>query len=151
MGRGRVFSMTTISGKCAASGTADAKLGSGLRVNMALSANPSHARIKLLIAQRPHPASLLPYPPGWRMRRMLHKTSFPIGRIRVPVKRAKTLDGAKVTALAESILEEGQLTPIRVRADGENFVLIEGLHRLEALKALGEETVEGYLVNARLH
>jgi sulfiredoxin len=48
-------------------------------------------------------------------------------------------------------LEEGQQTPIRVRADGENFVLIEGLHRLEALRALGEETVEGFLVQARLH
>ncbi len=82
---------------------------------------------------------------------MLQKQSFPIDRVRVPVKRVKTLDAAKVTALAESILEEGQLTPIRVRADGENFVLIEGLHRLEALKALGEATIEGYLVHARLH
>ncbi|MCU9847750.1 ParB N-terminal domain-containing protein [Defluviimonas sp. WL0024] len=82
---------------------------------------------------------------------MLEKTTFPIDRIRVPVKRAKTLDPEKVAALAESILEEGQLTPIRVRADGENFVLVEGLHRLEALKALGEETVEGYLTHARLH
>ncbi|MDW4550386.1 ParB N-terminal domain-containing protein [Defluviimonas sp. D31] len=82
---------------------------------------------------------------------MLEKTTFPIARIRVPAKRAKTLDPAKVEALAESILEEGQLTPIRVRADGADFVLIEGLHRLEALKALGEETVEGYLAHARLH
>ena len=82
---------------------------------------------------------------------MLQKTTFPIDRIRVPVKRAKTLDPEKVTALAESILEEGQKTPIRVRADGENFVLVEGLHRLEALKALGEEVIEGYLVHARLH
>ena len=82
---------------------------------------------------------------------MLQKDNFPIDRIRVPVKRAKTLDPEKVTALAESILEEGQKTPISVRADGENFVLVEGLHRLEALKALGEETVEGYLVHARLH
>lgn len=82
---------------------------------------------------------------------MLQKITFPIDRVRVPVKRAKTLDPAKVTELAEAILAEGQLTPIRVRADGENFVLIEGLHRLEALKALGEETVEGYLVHARLH
>ncbi|SPH17161.1 hypothetical protein DEA8626_00677 [Defluviimonas aquaemixtae] len=82
---------------------------------------------------------------------MLNKTTFPIDRIRVPVKRAKTLDPVKVTALAERILEEGQLTPISVRADGENFVLVEGLHRLEALKALGEETIEGYLVHARLH
>lgn len=82
---------------------------------------------------------------------MLIKIAFPIARIRVPAKRAKTLDAAKVAELAESILEVGQQTPIRVRADGENFVLIEGLHRLEALKALGEETVEGFLVQARLH
>jgi ParB-like chromosome segregation protein Spo0J len=82
---------------------------------------------------------------------MLEKITFPIERVRVPVKRAKTLDADKVAALAESILEDGQLTPIRVRADGENFVLVEGLHRLEALKALGEATVEGYLTKARLH
>lgn len=82
---------------------------------------------------------------------MLEKIAFPIERIRVPVKRAKTLDVDKVAALAESILEHGQQTPIRVRADGENFVLVEGLHRLEALKALGELTVDGYLTRARLH
>ena len=82
---------------------------------------------------------------------MLKKTAFPIDRIRVPVKRLKTLDPEKVKALAESILTEGQTTPIRVRADGENFVLIEGFHRLEALKALGERTVIGFLVQAPLH
>ena len=82
---------------------------------------------------------------------MLKKTAFPIASIRVPVKRAKTLDPAKVQALAESILAEGQTTPISLRADGDGFVLLEGLHRLEALKALGEETVEGYPVHARLH
>jgi hypothetical protein len=30
-------------------------------------------------------------------------------------------------------------------------VLIEGLHRLEALRALGEDTVEAYIVQARKH
>ena len=82
---------------------------------------------------------------------MLVKTALPIDRIRVPVKRAKTLDAAKVNDLAERILAEGQLTPIRVRADGENCVLIEGLHRLEAMRALGEDMIAGYLVHARLH
>ena len=38
-----------------------------------------------------------------------------------------------------------------VRQDGERFVLIEGLHRLEACKQLGEETIVGYLVQARRH
>jgi sulfiredoxin len=66
-------------------------------------------------------------------------------------KRAKTLDPEKVEALAQDILENGQTTPIRLRQGNDRYVLQEGLHRLEALKALGEETVEGYLVRARLH
>lgn len=82
---------------------------------------------------------------------MLIKESFPIAQIRVPVKRVKTLEQAKVQDLAESILEEGQTTPIKVRKSKDGFVLIEGLHRLEALKALGEDTIEGYLVRAVLH
>ncbi|MGB3148350.1 MAG: ParB N-terminal domain-containing protein [Paracoccaceae bacterium] len=82
---------------------------------------------------------------------MLIKTAFPIAAIRVPVKRAKTLDPAKVQALAEAILTDGQTTPISVRADGDGYILVEGLHRLEALRALGEETVQGYIVRARLH
>ena len=82
---------------------------------------------------------------------MLLKQQFPIDKIYVPVKRMKTLEPAKVEEIAESILEEGQTTPIRLRAGKDRFVLVEGLHRLEALKALGEETVEGYLVQARLH
>ena len=82
---------------------------------------------------------------------MLEKMTFPIASIQVPVKRAKTLDAAKVNQIAEIILEDGQLTPISVRAAGDNYVLVEGLHRVEALKALGEETVVGYLVQVRPH
>jgi len=82
---------------------------------------------------------------------MLEKKSFPIDAVHVPVKRRKTLDPSKVEGLAGDMLENGQLTPIRLRADGDRYVLIEGYHRLEALRALGEETVEGYLVGARLH
>lgn len=82
---------------------------------------------------------------------MLEKRRFPIDLIYVPSKRAKTLDAEKVVALAEDILENGQKTPIRLRPDGQRFVLIEGLHRLEALRALGEEAIDGFLVRARLH
>lgn len=76
---------------------------------------------------------------------------FPIDieQVYVPVKRVKTLEPDKVQSLAESILEEGQKTPIQVREGKGRYVLIEGLHRLEALKALGERTVEGYVVQAR--
>jgi ParB-like chromosome segregation protein Spo0J len=82
---------------------------------------------------------------------MLKKHVFPIATIYVPSRRAKTLDAEKVGQIAESILAEGQNNPILVRADGDRFVLIEGLHRLEALRALGEDTVEAYIVQARKH
>ena len=82
---------------------------------------------------------------------MLEKRSFPIDLIYVPSKRTKTLDQQKVLDIAEDILEHGQKAPIRLRADGGRFVLLEGYHRLEAMRALGEETIEGVLVGARLH
>jgi len=82
---------------------------------------------------------------------MLQKQAFPIDEIYVPTARAKGVDPAKVEQLAEDILENGQTTPIRVRAGKGRYVLLEGVHRLEALKALGETTVEGYLTHARLH
>jgi len=69
----------------------------------------------------------------------------------VPVKRRATLDPKKAQAIAESMLQVGQQTPILVRQDGERFVLVEGLHRLEACKQLGEDTIFGYLVQARRH
>jgi len=69
----------------------------------------------------------------------------------VPAALRKTLDAAKVAALAESILERGLETPIQVRRDGERYVLVAGLHRLEALKALGEAAIEALIVRARRH
>ena len=82
---------------------------------------------------------------------VMEKATFRIETIYVPVKRMKTLDSLVVDTIAESMLEEGQLTPILLRADGQRYVLVEGLHRLEALKALGEDTVEGMIVRARRH
>ena len=76
---------------------------------------------------------------------------FPIADIYVPVKRRSTLDPARVREIAESMLEVGQQTPILVRPDGKRFVLIEGLHRLEACKELGDTTIRCYLVQARRH
>lgn len=82
---------------------------------------------------------------------MMKRELFEIARIYVPVKRRATLEQAKVDALAESILAEGLKMPILVRPDGERFVLVEGLHRLEAAKALGETTIAGFRVDARKH
>ena len=75
--------------------------------------------------------------------------TFRIEDIYVPVKRRRTLNPATVNAIAESMLEEGQRTPIRVRRDGERLVLVEGLQRLEACRSLGEETIIGVIVEAR--
>ncbi len=82
---------------------------------------------------------------------MMKSKVFSIASIYVPVKRRATLDPEKVQTIANSIMESGQQAPILVRQDGERFVLIEGLHRLEACRSLGEETILGYLVDARRH
>ena len=76
--------------------------------------------------------------------------TFRIEDIYVPVKRRRTIDPARVNAIAESMLNEGQRTPIMVRRDGERLVLVEGLQRLEACRSLGEETIVGIVVQARL-
>jgi sulfiredoxin len=82
---------------------------------------------------------------------MMKKQILAIQDVYVPVKRRQTLDLKKVEALAESMMARGQDAPILVRPDGRRFVLVEGLHRLEACKALGETTVPVYLVQARRH
>ena len=82
---------------------------------------------------------------------MMRREKFAIAKIYVPVKRRATLKSETVRQIAESMLEVGQQVPILVRRDGDRFVLIEGLHRLEACKALGEETIYGYLTQAPKH
>ncbi|HEX2351799.1 MAG: ParB N-terminal domain-containing protein [Xanthobacteraceae bacterium] len=82
---------------------------------------------------------------------MMKRETFAIAKIYVPAKRRATLDPKKAQEIAESILQIGQQSPILVRQDGDRFVLVEGLHRLEACKQLGEQTILGYLVQARRH
>jgi ParB-like chromosome segregation protein Spo0J len=82
---------------------------------------------------------------------MLEEREFNTADIYVPAKRRRTLNPKTVEEIAESMIEEGQLTAILLREDGARFVLVEGLHRLEAAKALGEETIIGVIVQARAH
>lgn len=56
-----------------------------------------------------------PGPTIWYGEDMLETVVIPVDDIYVPVKRRKDLEAARVEALAESILEEGQRTPIQVR------------------------------------
>ena len=72
---------------------------------------------------------------------MMKRETLAIADIYVPVKRRATLDQKRVDEIATSMLDKGQEAPILVREDGTRFVLVEGLHRLEAAKALGEKTI----------
>ena len=74
---------------------------------------------------------------------------IPLDKIYVPTAKRKTLDEAKVEPLAEDILENGQKTPIYARIGKDRYVLVEGLHRVEALKMLGESHIEANIVMAR--
>jgi hypothetical protein len=85
----------------------------------------------------------------WMGTRMVECESLPIAHIYVPIKRRGNLNLEVVREIAESMLGIGQQAPILVRRDGERFILIDGLHRLEACKALGEETILGLFVSAQ--
>ncbi len=74
-----------------------------------------------------------------------------IDEIYVPAKRRREVKPETVSELADSILEEGLKVPIRVRNDGARYVLISGLQRLEACKALGEETITAIITGPRQH
>ena len=81
----------------------------------------------------------------------MENESFRIDDIYVPIKRRKELDQKKVDEIVENMLEEHQVNPIWVRRDGKRLVLVQGLHRLEAARALGETTIMCLLVQARKH
>lgn len=82
---------------------------------------------------------------------MLKIQKIPIDGIYVPAARRKLVHPETVRQLAEDILENGLKMPIQVRHDGKRYVLVEGAHRLEALKWLGETEIDAYLVQARKH
>ena len=82
---------------------------------------------------------------------MLRIQQVPLDDIYVPTARKKTLHPETVRLLAEDILENGLKTPIQVRHDGKRHILVEGLHRLEASRWLGESTINAYLVQAKRH
>jgi hypothetical protein len=74
--------------------------------------------------------------------------NFPIEKIRVPEMKWKALKPEVVQDIAESILDIGQQDAILVRREKDHFVLVEGLHRLEACRALGERAIIGRLISA---
>ncbi|MDH5410298.1 MAG: ParB N-terminal domain-containing protein [Alphaproteobacteria bacterium] len=87
------------------------------------------------------------------MTELMRTITIPLREIYVPTKLSKTLDPAKVETRAEQILESGLNAPVQVRRDTERnrYVLVTGMHRLEAFRALGEETIQALIVQARKH
>ncbi len=77
--------------------------------------------------------------------------SLKIEEIYVPMERRKELDPQRVESVAETIMEEAEERPIQVRQGKDRYVLVKGVHRLEASKALGEETIQAFIVSARQH
>lgn len=61
---------------------------------------------------------------------------LPINKIS-PRSDARAVDPATIAGLAESIANVGLINPIRVRASGDGWEVIAGVHRLEACKSLG--------------
>lgn len=82
---------------------------------------------------------------------MLKIHQVPVETVYIPLERRKLLDESKARALAEDILENGMKLPIMVRFDGKRHIIVEGLHRLEAARILGEKTIAAYLVQAKKH
>jgi hypothetical protein len=55
---------------------------------------------------------------------------------------ARAVDETSVTGLADSIAEVGLINPIRVRANGDRWEVIAGVHRLMAHRKLGLAEIE---------
>ncbi|PCJ61179.1 MAG: chromosome partitioning protein ParB [Rhodospirillaceae bacterium] len=75
--------------------------------------------------------------------------AIPIAEIYVPTKWKKVLNPETVEEIANAMLEGDRMSPIMIRKGKGRYVLVEGLHRLEACKAVGEETILAVLVQAR--
>ena len=77
---------------------------------------------------------------------MLNAIVLNIEEIYVPVGLRKELIPQRVKAVAEEILENAEERPIQVRRGKDRYVLVKGVHRLEARKALGEESIQAFIV-----
>ena len=84
---------------------------------------------------------------------MLENVILALDEIYVPVKMRKEFDAKRLERIAEEFIDRGDHPPIQVRRDETRgrYVLVKGLHRLEALKALGEEKIEAIVVQPRKH
>lgn len=74
--------------------------------------------------------------------------SVPLSAIRVPEDRARSLDKQWAEALAAMFKDHGNKVAIEVRKDGDGYVLVAGLHRLEAAKLCAWEELTVKVIEA---
>jgi ParB-like chromosome segregation protein Spo0J len=79
---------------------------------------------------------------------MLKIVPVKIDEIYVPTKRRGELEQSRLDAVIETMLNGEAQKPIKVRSGKGRFVLVDGIHRLEASKALGETEIGAYIVQA---
>jgi uncharacterized ParB-like nuclease family protein len=72
-----------------------------------------------------------------------------IAEIYIPLDRRKEIDPEAIDAAAQKMMEGVEERPIQVRLGKARYVLVKGVNRLEAHKALGEENIKAYLVQAK--
>ena len=82
---------------------------------------------------------------------MLKAVAVNIDEIYIPADRRRELDPQRIDIVAEEIMEADEERPILVRRGKDRFVLVKGIHRLEARKALGDTTIQAFIVGARRH
>ena len=70
---------------------------------------------------------------------------LPLASIEVGSDRARDLDPAWAEGLAGSIAAQGLMQPIVVRPLDGRYGLVAGLHRLEAFRLMGRETIPAVL------
>ncbi|MFY8047909.1 MAG: ParB N-terminal domain-containing protein [Erythrobacter sp.] len=65
-----------------------------------------------------------------------------VENVTVPAERLRGVNEDAVARLADSFLRLGQRLPISVRMDGDDVVLVAGLHRLRAAQSLGWDQID---------
>jgi ParB-like chromosome segregation protein Spo0J len=75
----------------------------------------------------------------------MRETLF-VENVMVPAHRARGLDDAAVERLMDSMRRLGLQTPISVRMDGDDLLLVAGRHRLEAARRLGWDRIEAVYI-----
>jgi len=82
---------------------------------------------------------------------LLKAVAVKIEDIYVPSERRKEFDAKKLDLVIETIMEGEEDEPIHVRQGKDRYVLVRGIHRLEARKALGDVDIQVFIVGARLY